>query len=47
VRAKLLAVAGMAAGFGVVVWRSPGPVLPAIAGVIILGAGAFVLSRPN
>lgn len=47
VRAKLLAVAGMAAGFGFVVWRSSGPLLPAIAGVIILGAGAFVLSRPN
>ena len=47
VRAKLLAVVGMGAGFGVVLWRSNGWIVPTIAGVIILGAGAFVLSRPS
>jgi uncharacterized membrane protein YbaN (DUF454 family) len=47
VSGKLLAVAGMAAGFGVILWRSNGWLLPAVAGAVILGAGAFVLSRPS
>lgn len=47
VRAKIVAVIGMAVGLGLVIWRSNGPILPAIASVIILGAAAFVLSRPS
>jgi uncharacterized membrane protein YbaN (DUF454 family) len=47
VRAKVIAVAGMALGLGIVIWRSSGPVAPALAGVIVLVGAAFVLSRPS
>ncbi|HEY9217361.1 MAG TPA: YbaN family protein [Phenylobacterium sp.] len=47
VRAKVLAVVGMSVGFAIVVWRSSGLVMPIVAGVVILGGAAFVLSRPS
>ena len=47
VRAKVVAVIGMAVGLGVVIWRSSGPIAPAIASVVILAGAAFVLSRPS
>lgn len=47
VRAKIVAVAGMAAGLGIVIWRSDGPIAPAIAGAVVLAGAGFVLSRPS
>lgn len=47
VRAKIIAVIGMAMGLAIVVWRSDGPIAPAIASVVILAGAAFVLSRPS
>ncbi|MET0294704.1 MAG: YbaN family protein [Phenylobacterium sp.] len=46
-RAKWLASAGMAAGFGLVVWRSSGWVVPAVAGVALALCASYVLSRPS
>lgn len=47
VRAKVLAVLGMALGLGIVVWRSDGPVAPMVAVVVVFLGAAFVLSRPS
>ncbi|HEX2562125.1 YbaN family protein [Phenylobacterium sp.] len=47
VRAKVIAVIGMAVGLGIVIWRSDGPLAPAIASVVVLAGAAFVLTRPS
>ena len=46
-RAKLLAVAVMAASFGFVLYRSEDWILPAVVGGILLAVAAFLLSRPG
>jgi uncharacterized membrane protein YbaN (DUF454 family) len=47
VRAKIIAVAGMALGMGIILWRADGPILPAIAAIVVLIGAAFVLTRPS
>lgn len=46
-RAKIIAVAGMAVGLSIVVWRSSGPIAPTLASLVVLAGAAFVLSRPS
>ncbi|MEX0923114.1 MAG: YbaN family protein [Rhodovibrionaceae bacterium] len=46
-RAKLLAVAVMAASFGFVLYRSEDWILPAAVAVVLLAVAAFLLSRPG
>jgi uncharacterized membrane protein YbaN (DUF454 family) len=47
-RAKGLAIAGMAAGFGVVVLGSrPGWVMTLVVAVVLLACAAYVLTRPD
>ena len=46
-RAKLAAVIGMAISFALVLWLSPTPWGPALAGAAMLCSGAYVLTRPS
>lgn len=46
-RAKLLAAAGMAASFGLILWRSDSWVLPAASAAVLLTVAAYVLTRPS
>lgn len=46
-RAKVLAALGMAASWGLIVWRADGWLLPAVAGAVLLAVASYVLSRPN
>lgn len=47
VRAKILAVTGMAAGLAIVIWRSEGPIAPALGALVVLLGAGFVLTRPS
>ncbi|WP_449234129.1 YbaN family protein [Azospirillum doebereinerae] len=46
-KAKVMAVAGMASGFGILALSSPGLVVLGGVGLVMAAAGAYVVSRPS